>query len=89
MLRKPKCEIYDITTIRTSGESHVPWKNLFHKKPFYFNGIANFEADNEIEDNKAVGNKTAIIYKQNSMMNGYNLVSGLDDVLQRSYYESP
>ena len=28
---KPKCENNDITTIRTSPESNLHWKNHFHK----------------------------------------------------------
>ena len=44
-------------------------KIIFLKKPIYFRIIADFEADNEIEDNKAVWNKTADIYKQNLVLN--------------------
>ena len=29
MKHKPKCENIDITTIRTSSESHLHWKNTF------------------------------------------------------------
>ena len=35
-LHKPNCEIYDITTIRTSSESYLHWKNHFHRKPIIF-----------------------------------------------------
>ena len=33
MIHKPKCENYDITTIRTSSESHLHWNDHFHKNP--------------------------------------------------------
>ena len=33
MLLKPKCENNDITTIKTSKESHIFWKIHFHKNP--------------------------------------------------------
>ena len=58
-LHKPKCENIDITTIRTSPESHLHWKKHFHKNPFYFR-IYDFEADNE-KDNSNIGNKTTNI----------------------------
>ena len=47
ILHKPKCENNDITTIRTSKESHLYWNKPFHKNPFYFRIYADFEADNE------------------------------------------
>ena len=33
---KPKCEINNITSIKTSNESHLHWKKHFHKNPLYF-----------------------------------------------------
>ena len=33
LLHKPKYESNDITTIRTSTESHIHWKKYFHKNP--------------------------------------------------------
>ena len=33
LIHEPNCEIYDITNIRTSSESHLHWKNHFHKNP--------------------------------------------------------
>ena len=56
-LHKPKCEINDITTNRTSPESHLHWKKHFHKNPLYFRIYGEFEADNE-KDNSSVGKKT-------------------------------
>ena len=85
---KTKCENNDITTIKTSNESHIYWKKLFHKNPFYFRIYADFEADNE-KDNSIVGNKTTNIYKQNPVFNGYHFVSELEDVLKSDYYKSP
>ena len=55
--------------MRTSSESHLYWKKLFHKNPLYFTIIADFEADIEV-DGSSVDNKTTNIYKQNPMLNG-------------------
>ena len=40
-------------------------KQFFHKNPFYFRIIADFEADNEV-DGSSVGNETTNICKQKS-----------------------
>ena len=88
MLHKPKCENNDITSIRTSIDSHVNWKKHFHKNPFCFRIYANFEADNKF-DNSSVRIETTNIYKQNPILNGYEKVSELEDVLKSGYYESP
>ena len=88
MLHKPKCENNDITTIRTSSERHLHWKEPFHRNPLYFRIYADFEADNEI-DNYSIGNKTTNIYKQNPILNGFNIVSELNDILESGYYKSP
>ena len=61
MIHKPKCENYDITTIRTSNGSHLHWKNQFHKNPLYFRIYADFEAVNGI-DNFTKVNKTTDIF---------------------------
>ena len=45
-------------------------KKHFHKNLLFFWIYADFEADNE-KDNSSVGNKTANIYKQNPVLNGY------------------
>ena len=88
MLHKPKCENNDVTTIRRSPDSHIHWKNHFHKNPLYFRTYADFETDNE-KDNSSVGDKTTNINKQNPMLNGYAVESDWDNVLQSGYYESP
>ena len=85
---KENCGDDNICTIRTSNESHLFCKKHFHKKPLYFRIIADFEAENEIE-NSSVGNKTTNIYKQNPVLNGYYIISELEDVLEGGYYESP
>ena len=85
---KEKCEDDNICTIRTSNESHLYWKKHFHKNPLYFRIFADFEADNE-KDNSKIGNKTTNIYKQNPVLNGYYILSELNDVLESGYYESP
>ena len=87
-IHKPNCENNDITTIRTSPDSHLLWKNQFHKNPLCFRINADFEADNE-KDNSIVGNKTTNIYKQNPVLNGYRIVSELEDVLRSGYHKSP
>ena len=46
------------------------------------------EAGNE-KDNSIIGNKTTNIYKQNPILNGYRIVSELEDVLKSGYYKSP
>ena len=84
---KPKCENNDITSIKTSNESHLHWEKYFHKNPLYIRIYADFEADNE-NDDSIVGNKTIKIYKQNPVLNGYHIVSELEDVLKSDYYKS-
>ena len=88
MKHKQKCGDDNITTIKTSNESHIYWKRHFHKNPLYFRIYADFEADNE-KDNYTIGNKTTNIYKQNPILNGYHIISELEDVLENGYYKSP
>ena len=88
MNQKEKCGDDIICTIITSNESHLYWNKHFHKNLLYFKVVADFEADNEI-DGSNVGNETTNIYKQNPVLNGYYIVSELEDVLKRGYYESP
>ena len=88
MKHNQKCGDNNITTIRTSNESHLHWKKHFHKNPLYFRIYADFEADNE-KDNSIIGDKTINIYKQNPVLNGYHIVSELKDVLKSEYYKSP
>ena len=85
---KEKCGEDNICTIKTSNESHIYWKKHFHKNPLYFRIYADFEADNEI-DNSKVGDKTTNIYKQIPVLNGYYIISELEDVSKSGYYESP
>ena len=85
---KKNCGDDNICTIRTSNESHLYWKKHFHKNPLYFRIYADFEADNEI-DNSNVGDKTTNIYKQIPVLNGYHIISELEDVLESGHYESP
>ena len=86
-LNVKKCGDDTITTIKSSNESHLHWKKHFHKNPFYFRIYADFEADNE-EDSSSIGNKTTNIYKQNPILNGYHIVSELEDVLKSGYHKS-
>ena len=87
-LHKPKCEIFNITTIRTSSESYIYWKKYFPRKPVYFRIYADFEADNE-KDNSSIGNKTTNFYKQNPVFIGYRIESELDDVLKSGFFKTP
>ena len=80
-LHKPKCENNDITTFRTSPESHLHWRKHFLKNPLSFRIYTGFEADNE-KDNFNIGNKTTNIYKENPVLNGYEIISELEDVLK-------
>ena len=81
---KQKCGDDNITTMKTSNESHLHWKNHFHKNPLYFRIYADFEADNE-KDNSNVGKRTTNVYKQNPVLNGYRIVSELEDVSKSGY----
>ena len=82
-LHEPKIENNDITTIRTSEQhdSNIHWKNHFQKNPLYFRIYADFEADIE-KDNSSVGNKTTSIDEQNPILNVYEKVSEMEDVLK-------
>ena len=88
MKHKEKCGVDNVTVISTSNELHLHWKKHFYINPFYFRIYADFEADNE-KDNSIIGNKTKNIYKQNPILNGYHIVSELEDVLKSDYYKSP
>ena len=85
---KQNCGDHNMTTIKTLKESHLHWNKHFHKNPLYFRIYADFEADNE-KDFSSIGNKTTKIYKQNPVLNGYEIVSELEDVLKRGFYKSP
>ena len=87
MTHKPKCD-NELTTIRTSSESHLHGKNHYLKNLLFFRIYADFQAYNEI-DKSSIGNKTANSYKQIPVPNGYHIISGLDDILKNGYYESP
>ena len=65
MKNKQKCGEDNITTIKTSSESHLHWKKQFHKNPLYFRAYADFEADIE-KDNSGIGNKTTNFFKSKS-----------------------
>ena len=88
MKHKQKCGFDNTTTIKTSNESHIYWKKLFHNNHLYFRIYADFGADNE-KNNSSIGSKTTNFYKQNPVLNGYHIVSELDDVLQSGYHISP
>ena len=85
---KQKCGDDNITTAKTSKNSHLQWEKYFQKNPLYFRIYADFEADNE-KDNSIIGNKTTNIYKQNPVLNGYRIVSELEDFSKSGYYKSP
>ena len=81
------CGDHDISTIGTSNETHLDWRNLFQKSLFYFRFISDSEADIQI-DNSSIGIKTTNISKQNPVCNGYCIISELEDVLKGGYYIS-
>ena len=56
----------------------------FPENPLYFTFIADFEADNEFNKYN-IGNKTTNIHKQNSILNGYYVLSDLEDVLKNGF----
>ena len=68
--------------------NHIFIGKILSKNPLYFRIYADFEADNE-KDNSIIGIKTTDIYKQNPVLNGYHIVSELEDVLKSDYYKSP
>ena len=88
MKHKEKCGDDNIIIIRTSIELYLHWKKPFHINPLYFRICADFEADNE-KDNSIIGNETKNIYKQNPILNGYHIVSELEDILKSDFYKSP
>ena len=88
MKHKPKCGDDNITTIKTSNESHLHWKKHFHKNPLYIRIYADFEADNE-KNKSDKGNKTTNIYKQNPVLNGDHIESDLEGILKSGYHKSP
>ena len=77
---KQQCLLKETTSIKTSPESHLNWKNHFHQNPLYFGMYAGIEADNE-NDNSSTGNKTNSICKQNPVCNAYRIVSELEEVV--------
>ena len=85
---KQNCGEDNITTIKTSNESHIYWKKHFHKNPLYLTIYADFKADNE-KDGSSIGNNTTNIYKQNPVLSGYHIVSELEDFIKSDYYKSP
>ena len=85
---KQKCGDDNITTIKTSNKSHLQWEKRFHKSPLHFRIYTDFAADNE-KDISIIGNKTTNIYKQNPVLNGYRIVSELEDILKSGYHKFP
>ena len=83
-----KCGEDNITTIKTSNEFYLHWKKHFHKNPLYFRIYADSEADNKINIS-SIGGKTTNIYKQSPVLNGYKIISELEDVLQSGHHKSP
>ena len=71
MKHKQKSGVDNITTIKTSRESHLHRKKHFHKNPLFFKIYADFEDDNEM-DVSSTGNKTINIYKQNPVLHNYH-----------------
>ena len=53
----------------------------------YFRINADFEDDNE-KDNSTVGSKRTNVYKQNPVINGYQILSELEGVLKSGYHKA-
>ena len=88
MSHKQKCGDDNMTTIKSSNESHLHWKDHFNKNPLDFSVYNDFEADNE-KDNSSIGNKTSNIYMPIPVCNGYRIVSELENVLKSGHYKPP
>ena len=88
MKHKQKCGGDNITSLRTSLESHLHWKKTFHENPLFYRISADFEADNEKADS-SIGDKTINIYKQILVCNGYRTVSEIEDAFKSEYDKSP
>ena len=84
---KEKCGEDNITTIKTSNESHLHWNKHFHENLLCFRIYADFEADNET-DISSIGNKTTNVYKQKLILNGYHIESELEGTLKSGYLKS-
>ena len=76
------------TSFKTATQSHPCWRKNFQTKPLFSPIYADFETDIEFIIS-SIGNQSTIIFKQNSVCNGYYIVSEMDDVLKCGYYESP
>ena len=85
--RTERCRQQYITAIRVSKEIQLMWKKHFHKIPLYFRIYGDFECNNKIEGSH-IGNKTTNIFKQNTMCNGFFIVSELENVLQSGWHLS-
>ena len=81
-----RCNQQEITSNKTSNESHKRWKKHFLLNPLYFRIYADFEVDKEV-DHSCKGDKTTKNFKQNPVCNGYYVVSELNDVSQSRYFE--
>ena len=67
--RKQQCDRKEISNKKTASESHLHWKDQFHKNRLYFRFFVDFEADKEF-NNSSIGDKTTNIYKRKLLCNG-------------------
>ena len=74
--------------LKTSPNSHIYWKKVFHKNNFYLRIYADFEADNK-KENTIIGDTTTNVYKQEPVCIGYYIESEIEDVLKSEYHKSP
>ena len=88
MITKHKKLCKENQKLKTSPESHIYWKKNFQKNKLYFRIYADFEADNK-KENTNIGDKTANIYKQEPVCNGYQILSNLEHNLKTEYHKSP
>ena len=61
-IHKSKCENQKITIFRFSSEYHLHWKTHFHKSPLDFRIIADFEADNAIDNSSILKKKQFLFF---------------------------
>ena len=81
MKHKQQCDQEEVTSIKTSNESHLYFEKYFQNNPVIFMIYAYLVADNE-KDISNRGDKATNINMQNPVCNCYYIVSELNDILK-------
>ena len=84
-LHKSKCENYDITTIRTSSESHLLWKKNIFIRIHCILGYTQILKLMMKSIILVLIMKQLIFSSKIPILNGYNTKSELDDILESGY----